>query len=470
MLKPSYELVVIGAGPAGLAAAAKAAELGVDTLLLDEQPSPGGQIYRAIADTPVKDRRILGPDYWKGESLLPALDKSGAAHLPGATVWCVSREREISVSIAGAAYLVNAERIILATGALERPMPIPGWTLPGVMTAGAAQILLKSAGLTAEGKVYLAGTGPLLWLVAWQYLRAGGQIAAILDTTPWENWKTALRYLPGFLGTDYFKKGLSLLWEVRRRIKVVSGVTALAAEGEGRLRQIRYRVAHGAERLAQADTLLLHQGIVPNVNLALSIGCEHDWDKVQLCWKPRLDEWGASTVEGIAIVGDGAGIGGAAIAVERGRLAALDAAFSLGKIDEGARARDAAPIRQAAANAARGRDFLDTFYRPTDAFRRPEGDTLVCRCEEVTAKQIVEAVGLGCTGPNQVKSFLRSGMGPCQGRLCGLTVTELIAAVRGVSPAAVGYYRLRPPVKPITLAELASLPKSEAAVKAVARH
>ncbi len=123
----------------------------------------------------------------------------------------------------------------------------------------------------------------------------------------------------------------------------------------------------------------------------------------------------------------------------------------------------------ALAKAQRGRRFIDLLYRPAPAFRLPEGETLVCRCEEVTTRQVLDAVALGCQGPNQIKSFLRCGMGPCQGRLCGLTVTELIARARGVPPDEVGYYRLRPPVKPITLAELASLPQTEAAAKAVVR-
>ena len=118
---------------------------------------------------------------------------------------------------------------------------------------------------------------------------------------------------------------------------------------------------------------------------------------------------------------------------------------------------------------ARGRRFLDLRYQPAQQFRIPAGDTIVCRCEEVSAVQVMETVRLGCPGPNQMKAFLRCGMGPCQGRLCGLTVTEMIASGRGVGPQAVGYYRVRPPVKPITVAELASLPKSTADVNAVVR-
>jgi NADPH-dependent 2,4-dienoyl-CoA reductase/sulfur reductase-like enzyme len=467
-LKDSYELAVIGAGPAGLAAATLAARHGVETVLFDEQPAPGGQIYRGITETPLRRREILGEDYWRGDRLVAPFRASGALYVPGATVWSVSREGEIGVSLGGAARLLQARRVIVATGALERPFPIPGWTLPGVMTAGGAQILLKSSALAASGKVVLAGTGPLLWLLAAQYLRAGIVPAALLDTTPRSSGRRALPHLPAFLASPYLRKGLRLLAEVRRRVRVIGGVEELRAVGDDRLREIAYRARRSEHRLA-ADLLLLHQGIVPNVNLANAIGCEHAWDEVQLCFRPVLDEWGAATIDTVAIAGDGAGIGGAEAAAERGALATLDAAFRLGRIDRARRDGEAAPFRATLARYERGRAFLDRLYQPRAAHRIPQGDVLVCRCEEITARQIVDTVALGCLGPNQMKSFLRCGMGPCQGRLCGLTVTELIAQARGVEPAEIGYYRLRPPIKPITLEELAGLPKSEAAVKAVVR-
>jgi NADPH-dependent 2,4-dienoyl-CoA reductase/sulfur reductase-like enzyme len=337
------------------------------------------------------------------------------------------------------------------------------------MTCGAAQILLKSSGLVADGKVILAGTGPLVWLLAGQYLRAGAPIAALLDTTPLGNWVSAMPQFASFLLSPYAGKGHRLLREVKRGVRVVRGITGLAARGRERVEEVAYRVGKGDEIRLGADTLLIHQGIAPNINLATSIGCKHRWDETQLSFVPVVDEWGMSTVPGIAIAGDGAGIGGALVAEHRGRLAALAAAHCLGKIDSKNRNREAAPHVHALAMAKRGRRFLDLLYRPTDRFRLPDGDTLVCRCEEVTARQALEAVALGCQGPNQLKSFLRCGMGACQGRLCGLTVSELIARARGVSLDEVSYYRLRPPVKPIPLADLASLPQTEAAAKAVVR-
>jgi bacterioferritin-associated ferredoxin len=169
------------------------------------------------------------------------------------------------------------------------------------------------------------------------------------------------------------------------------------------------------------------------------------------------------------MAGDGAGIAGARAAEARGRLAGLHAAHALGRLDAAARDRAATAARAELARFSRGRAFVDAMYRPAEAMRIASGETIVCRCEEVTAQQIVDTVKLGCTGPNQMKSFLRCGMGPCQGRLCGLTVTELIARERGVSPEEVGHYRLRFPVKPITLGELAALPATDEATKAVVR-
>jgi thioredoxin reductase/bacterioferritin-associated ferredoxin len=468
-LRADYDLAIIGAGPAGLAAAAVAARNGLATVLLDEQGEPGGQIYRSITTTPLQSRGILGEDYWAGASLVDDFNASGAQYAPGATVWSLSREREIGVSIGGEARLIAARRVIIATGALERPFPIPGWTLPGVMTAGAAQIMLKSSGMAARGRVILAGCGPLLWLLAWQYLNAGAKIAALLDTTPSGNRKAALPHLLPFLASPYLTKGLRLLRAVRCAIPVIANVVSLKAEGADRLRGVTYRTAGGEERMEACDALLLHQGVVPNVNLAMSVDIEHRWDDVQLCWTPVLDGDFATSVEGIAIAGDGAGIAGAGAARARGRIAGVAAVRALRPDSAAQLAGIEAGARHALGREERGRAFLDLLYRPAAQFRQPEGGTIVCRCEEVTAQQVVDTVALGCTGPNQLKSFLRSGMGPCQGRLCGLTVTELIAKARGVSPQEVGYYRLRPPVKPITLGELAHLPKTEAAVKAVVR-
>ena len=459
-MNSSYDVIVVGAGPAGLAAASVTARAGLSTLLVDENPGVGGQIYRGITTTPVSSRAILGEDYWAGTTLAAEAKASGAEIVNGATVWSLDPEKLVGISVGGAARLIQASRVIVATGSQERPFPIPGWTLPGVMTAGAAQTALKAHGLVPSGRTVLAGSGPLLWLLAAQLLRARAKIDAILDTTPRLNWARALFELPDFLLSPYFGKGLGLLREVRGKVPV-HATSSVEAVGTEKLTEVVF----DGGRLP-ADLLLLHQGVVPNVNLAMAAGAAHEWNSRQLCFQPVLDEDFNSSVPGIAVAGDGAGIGGATAAAERGRIAGFSAVRAL---RPEASVPEMQPFRQKLQREEMGRGFLDWLYRPANALRLPTGDTIACRCEEVTAEQVRATTRMGCEGPNQMKAFLRCGMGPCQGRLCGLTVTELIAVERQVSPAEVGYYRLRPPVKPITLGELASLPIAEAERKAVER-
>ncbi|MGJ5006209.1 FAD-dependent oxidoreductase [Bradyrhizobium oligotrophicum] len=458
-----YDVVVIGAGPAGLAATAATAGAGLSTLLLDENAGPGGQVWRAIHATPVKREALLGTDYWSGAEIAKAAETSGAEIIPRATVWSLDRHLELGVSIGGGSAFIKARRVIIATGAQERPFPIQGWTLPGVMTAGAAQTMLKSSGLVPDGPTVIAGQGPLLWLLAAQILRLGGRIDRILDTTPRANYIAALPHAFAFLTSPYFGKGLAMMREVRAKVRITSGVTELVAEGDGELSAVSYATAGGKRETLAAELLLLHQGVVPNVNLAMAAGVEHRWNELQLCWTPVLDALGNSSIPGIAIAGDGAGIGGAQAAVVRGWRAAGDAIKAL-------RPHTKVLDRSAElARAERGRTFLDVLFQPAKQFRIPQGDTIVCRCEEITARDVLDSVAIGATGPNQLKAYRRTGMGPCQGRLCGLTVTELMAQARGKTPQEIGYYRLRAPVKPIMLSELAGLPKTEEATKAVVR-
>lgn len=473
-----YDLVIVGAGPAGLSAAATAAGIGLSVLVADENPSPGGQIYRGITMTPVTKRDVLGPHYWHGLELAETFAAAPCAFAPRTTVWSVSpidpeqaqSGFEIGVSQGGAARLIEARQVILATGALERPFPVPGWTLPGVMTAGAAQIALKSSGLVPEGRTVLAGCGPLLYLLAGQLQAAGANLVAVLDTTPRANWTAALPAFADFLRSPYLLTGLKLMAAARRKLKLIGGVTDLRIDGTEKADSVTFTRRGRSETIA-CDQVLLHHGVIPNINMSNAIGCAHDWDEAQHAWVPRVDAWFGSSVPGIAIAGDGAGIGGAESAACRGTLAALAAAQALGRIDSAERDRRAAPVRTELGKVGRGRAFLDRLYRPAPQFLAPKDpDTIVCRCEEVRAGQVRETTAkLGVSGPNQLKSFLRCGMGPCQGRLCGPTIVELMAETRGVAPAEIGYYRLRPPVKPVTLGELAALPHSEAAIKAVVR-
>jgi hypothetical protein len=325
------------------------------------------------------------------------------------------------------------------------------------MTAGAGQTLLKTAGLVPEGGVVLAGLGPLLWLLAQQYVRAGVAVTAVLETAPRENFLRAAPLLPAALTAgDEVRKGLGFIRAVKRAgTRIERRATGLRALGHERLEAVEF-TRGGRTETIPTPLLLLHQGVVPDVNLAMSIGCRHEWDESQLCWRPALDEWGGTDLDGIAVAGDGAGIGGAKAAEQAGRLAALDAAHRLGRIDRAARDGQAAPALAALRRLRRIRPFLEALYRPPEWSRRPiEDAVLACRCEEVTAGVVRAAATVkGCANVNALKSLTRCGMGPCQGRLCGLTAAELLAGARGVATPEVGYYRLRPPVRPVALADI----------------
>ncbi|HWZ70567.1 MAG TPA: NAD(P)/FAD-dependent oxidoreductase [Casimicrobiaceae bacterium] len=441
-------VAIVGAGPAGMAAATLAADLGLEVVLIDQQPHPGGQIYRANGATSPDRRPLPGDEYAHGASLFDALSCSGARFVSGAMVVSVTPGGagiEIGLAVDRKPATIVARKLILATGAQERPFPIPGWTLPGVMSAGAAQVLLKSAAIVPEQRTVVAGCGPFIYLVAWQMLQAGVELAGIIDTLQRARLLRALPHAWQFARSQYYKEQASILQEVNESVAIFRGATAIAALGNERLVSVRY-VANGTVTTLLADQLFLHQGFVPDVILSGAIGCDHEWDDALLCWKPRVDRWGASSMADVYIAGDAAGIVGARAAEHRGRLAALAAAAASGHIGAAVRDRDAAPHFAALARALRGRAFGDSLYRPAEQFRKAEGATIVCRCEKVTAHEIVGAMRGGSPGTEELKASLRCGAGACQGRLCALTINELVGRERGEHPRDTGMLRARFPL------------------------
>lgn len=463
-MKP-VDLLIVGAGPAGMAAAVTARQKGLDVLVIDEQPAPGGQIWRDIETVAATERgTLLGAAYLEGRPAAEAFRASGAAYEPGSQLWQIEPGFRAFVTKAGKARITEARTILLATGAQERPAPFRGWTLPGVLTVGAGQILLKNAGQVPAKPAWLAGSGPLMLLYMTQLLKAGGKIAGYLDTTPPGRLTSALRHFPGALrAVGDLSKGMRWSLAVRASgVRRIRHVTDIEAVGTERLEAIRYQTASGAAETVQAETLLVHEGVIPNVHTALAIGSAVTWRDDQDCYIPTLDAWGESSQPNVFIAGDGAGIAGAKAAALRGEIAALGIATKLGQITPEAAAEAAKPARAKLGRELALRPFLDALFRPREAIFIPADETVVCRCEEITAREIRAMARLGRPGPNQVKAFTRAGMGPCQGRLCGYTVTRILAAAEGRPAGEVGFYRVRPPLKPVTLGELASLREPEA--------
>ncbi len=456
----SVDLLIVGAGPAGMAAAVRARTHGLSVTVLDDQPAPGGSIWRAVETVAATARgEFLGDAYRDGKPVADAFRASGASYEAGAQLWQIEPGFRAFVTRDGKARTLRARAILLATGAQERPVPFPGWTLPGVLTVGAAQILLKTPGQVPAKPVWIAGCGPLPLLYATQLLKAGGRIAGVLDTTPPGNLARALRHLPRALAAagDLWK-GLSWVLALRRAgVPILRPVAEIMALGTDRVEALRYRIAGGAEADVAAEAVLVHEGVVPNLHAALSLGCAMSWNDEQDCYVPVLDGWGETSQANVFIAGDGAGIAGATAAGLRGEIAALGIAVKLGALAAGEAAAAARPLRRRLRRELALRPLLDALFRPRPQVFAPADDTIVCRCEEVTAGQIRAMAQLGRPGPNQVKAFTRAGMGPCQGRQCGYTVTRLLATAEGRPPGEVGFYRARPPLKPVTLGELASL-------------
>ena len=463
-------LAIVGAGPAGMSAAIAACEHGADVLVLDEQAAPGGQIYRNVETVTAKrpdTARVLGGDYAAGAALVRAFRKCGAEYSPRTSVWEVSavarREDaraplEIGVLRDGVAEIIRAHCVILASGAQERAVPVPGATLPGAMGAGGAQSLLKGAGLVPDVPVVIAGSGPLVYLVAWQFVRAGVPVRAVLLTMPAGWMSRAGGTLPEALAMPgALFKGVGWRRALAARGVEVMQAHDLAIEGRNRVESVRFR-HRGRERSMQVPLVLLHEGVIPNAHLTLAAQLDHVWDARQHAFRPVVDEWRRTSEPGVLVAGDGARILGAEAAVETGRIAALQAAYCLGRIREHQRDALATPHRASLARHRRFLEFLDLTFEPRPAVRRPSDPAVtVCRCEEVTVGEMQHVIAHGCPGPNQAKAFTRCGMGPCQGRMCGTVVSEMFAERQHVGVGAVGHYRIRPPVKPLTVGEFATL-------------
>lgn len=453
-------IAVIGAGPAGISAAITLAERGLAVTLFDEQHSLGGQIYRNIEQISEPNLSRLGSDYRVGKDITESarlLIRTGQIdYRSKAVIWGIDGQRIINWRVGTATYSKEFDQIVLATGAIERPVPIPGWQLPRVLTAGAAQILLKSGGPALNDAV-LIGAGPLLYLVASQLIKFGMPPKALVETQTFMDHLKAAKFLRlSSKSVSYILKGLGLLSEIRKAgVPRYTGAKNISIETRDDSLEVKF--VRGATKLSVTGShALLHLGVVPNTQLSRAVDINHQWDGQNVCFNPISARDGrADGADNIWIAGDGAGIMGADVARLSGEIAGIALAKSLGHALDGdlllfnelKREREKyLPMRR----------FLDRAYRPPKWVLNPSNETLICRCEEIRAADIRRAVEEGAQGPNQAKAFTRAGMGNCQGRYCGLTMTNIIAAESGREPEEVGYYRIRSPIKPITLKELAN--------------
>ena len=458
-----YDMVIVGAGPGGLAAAVTADKLGLSTLVVDEQPEPGGQLYRSIERSLPENADTLGKDYLAGKQLVESFRASGVTYLPNNSVWNIDNLFNVDLISAGVPLRVRGHQILFSVGAVERPVPIPNWTLPGVMGAAAADILFKSADMVPEGPVVLAGSGPLLLLTACHLVDNGVEISAMVETVGLKDYFKAIPHLPGALcRSRYLLKGLQMRLKVKRAcVPLYIGCRDLAVLGKKQAEGLAFTCRGKQQKLAAA-TVLLHEGVVPNLRFSQLLNCEHEWYDPQRYWRPVVDRWGRTSVPGVSVAGDAGGINGGPVAEIAGHLAAIDTAYNLEVFTEAERDRLAQPYLKNAHREKLIRPFIDHVFPPSRQVLVPPDDaTLVCRCEELTAGQIRDAIAKGARHPAQVKGQTRAGMGPCQGRMCGATITEIIAESCALDITQVGTLRVRPPLQPLSIEQLANLELGE---------
>jgi NADPH-dependent 2,4-dienoyl-CoA reductase/sulfur reductase-like enzyme len=454
--------LVVGAGPAGIRAAQALVAAGLRPLVVDEAPACGGQIYRQrLVPDERSARALYGSEARKAEALhrdFAALSDS-IDYWPQALLWNL-RDGVADIAVAGASRSIAYDGLILATGATDRILPLPGWTLPGVFTLGGAQVALKAQGCAIGSRVVFVGTGPLLYLVAWQYMRAGVAVAAVLDAAPFSAKFAMLRGLKLFPAVVL--RGMRFVAELRLRgVAIHSGVDNVRFEGDGAVSGVAWTQAGRAHRLA-CDGVGYGLALRSETQAADLAGCAFRFDERDRAWLPQRDSAGRGSVRHVYLAGDGAGIAGADAAERTGERAALALCED--------RHLPYAPERVAVLDAelariGRFRDVLEAaFPYPTHWAAGLADETLLCRCEEISAGEAREAIErFDIVEINRLKAVSRVGMGRCQARICAGAAAELLAVQTGRSLDSVGRLRAQAPLKPVPLVLAPAPRETEAA-------
>jgi len=440
-------VVIIGAGPAGIRAAQTLVAHGVRPVLLDEAARGGGQIYRRQpANFKRSAVKLYGFEAAKAKALHQTLDtlREQLDYRPETLVWN-AESGALDTLHEGRAARIEYSRVIVATGATDRILPVQGWTLPGVYSLGAAQIALKFQGCAIGERVVFAGSGPLLYLVAYQYAKAGAKVVAVLDSSP---FSAQVRALPGLLSQPAtLAKGIYYRsWLTAHGIPVHQGATLQRINGEHRVQSLNWSDAKGEHQLA-CDAVAFAHGLRSETQLADLLGCEFAWNPLNRAWLPQRDSAGHSSVAEVYLAGDGAGIMGADAAEMAGERAALTLLEDSGYLIAPQRGIQ---LEQSLTRVNTFRKGLEqAFVFPENWAVKTTDDVMICRCEEVSAGDIRQVVREGHWEINRVKAHCRVGMGRCQGRMCGAGAAEIIACESRRDVSQIGRLRAQAPIKPL---------------------
>jgi hydrogen cyanide synthase HcnB len=456
-------IVIIGAGPAGIRAAQTLSEAGLRPVVIDEGIRSGGQIYRRPPASIVRDpTSVYGFDTRRALAIHRSFDDllDRIDYKPETLVWSIVKG-QLHISTGSGTGRLAWDRLILATGAMDRVIPFSGWTLPGVFTLGGAQVALKYQACAIGSRPVFFGSGPLLYLVAYQYAAAGVPVQAVLDTAPKH---ARLRSLPGLLRAPAIlaKGAYYVAWLRTHGVPLWSGVRPIEAEAgvDGALARFVWRDAADARHETPCDALASGFGLRSETQLADLCGIPFVYEPCQRQWVPKQDADGRAAVDGIYLAGDGASIKGAIAAELSGERAAHLLLADLGLGDGKSRVRH---LSRRLGRLDKVRVALEqyAFPFPADIAAASPDDLTVCRCEGITAGALREAASrLGASEINRIKAFTRLGMGRCQGRVCGTAAAEIIAAACNSSVEGVGRLRGQAPVKPISMAALAASERS----------
>ena len=469
------DLLIVGAGPAGLAAAEAAAAAGVAATVLDERPQPGGQYFKPLAPSHrFSEPRARDRQFAAGAALVERVRAAGVELVGGATVWCaVAAGRggaraqgaaEVDFLLDGRTHRIRARQLVIASGACEKPHPVPGWTLPGVMTTGAAQTLARAYRVAPGSRVLIAGNGPLNLQVACELLAGGVTVVAVVETAAPAAARplaalAAFGHSPELIGEGIGY--LARLW--RRRVPVLHRHVLVRAEGgDERVRRAvvaridaRGKVVAGSERAFDVDAVCLGYGFQPSTELTRLLGCVHHWDPESGTLAVTREADGTTSLPGIFAAGDGGGIGGSRAALAQGALAGLAAAEGLGVRAPQLAARRLRVRRQLDRALRFQRALWRLFAAPREFPELILDDVPICRCESVTAGVVRARVADGADEIGALKRLTRIGMGRCQGRYCGPRAARWCAAARHEDSGQAGLFAPRLPVKPVPALALA---------------
>ena len=461
----SHDLLVIGGGPAGLSAALKSSKHGVKTAIIEERITLGGQIFKRLGvGFKGPSAASLGKDYARGAELISAIEKSNVEVFDSTQVVSIEDSIVYTTHPNFGTRAFKYKNLIIAPGAYDRPVVFPGWTLTGVMTAGAVQTLVKTQQLSPGKKILFAGSGPLALAFSAQLLELGAPVYKVLESSHPPKLSELFRLTAAVSGnwnliSDAIRYRSILL---KKSIPFKYRRLVVKAEGQGRVESVthckvdqEWRPIKGTEEVESVDLLCVGYGFFPSHEIFRFLGCSFVYDENQGGFKVEKDQWGETSVPGIFAAGDGTGVTGSYSAIAQGALAGLKVAFLHGNLNELQLRNLAKSYFRELSNRNRFQKALNHMFdvRP-GIYELADDQTIICRCESVK-KSGIDSVIESTSDISVVKAYTRAGMGLCQGRNCQRQIAAMISKRHALPFSEIPFATPRFPFKPVEIGLIA---------------